>query len=247
MMSDKFVAHRGWQQYYPENTLAAIEAAINSGAKHIEIDIQLTRDLVPILCHDAPLERLSNSPLNINEISHLKLTALSSYEPERFGNTFIGTPFMALSECVTLIKQHRDLTFYVELKRQSINIFGITAFLAAVLPILEPVKNQIILISFNSDILLDAKKQGWNKVAPVLSNWEQAFSSGISQLSAPLLFCNKKHLTVQQTIDQLPAPCVFYEIGDYQEALDLLDQGAHMIESFNVGDFLAIDRQQDQT
>ena len=42
------VAHRGWASCYPENTLPAVAAALAAGAAYIEIDIQLTRDLVPV-------------------------------------------------------------------------------------------------------------------------------------------------------------------------------------------------------
>ena len=48
MNADVLIAHRGWQRRYPENTLAAIEGAITAGALHIEIDVQLSRDGVPM-------------------------------------------------------------------------------------------------------------------------------------------------------------------------------------------------------
>jgi len=38
------VAHRGASLRYPENTLAAFEAAIRAGADMIELDVRLTAD-----------------------------------------------------------------------------------------------------------------------------------------------------------------------------------------------------------
>lgn len=53
-------AHRGASGYAPENTLAAYKKADEMGADGIEIDIQLTKDDVIVVCHDEELERVSN-------------------------------------------------------------------------------------------------------------------------------------------------------------------------------------------
>jgi glycerophosphoryl diester phosphodiesterase len=45
-------AHRGANNHYPENTLAAFQAAWELGADVIELDIQLTKDKTPIIHHD---------------------------------------------------------------------------------------------------------------------------------------------------------------------------------------------------
>lgn len=52
-------AHRGASVSAPENTMAAIEQAIDHMADYVEIDIRLTRDGVPILSHDASLYRMT--------------------------------------------------------------------------------------------------------------------------------------------------------------------------------------------
>lgn len=52
-------AHRGCRAYYPENTLSAFEACIDK-CHFIELDVQLSRDLVPMVTHDPTLERTSN-------------------------------------------------------------------------------------------------------------------------------------------------------------------------------------------
>ncbi|WP_324650421.1 glycerophosphodiester phosphodiesterase [Georgenia sp. H159] len=54
------VAHRGNSSVAPENTLAAVEAAIRSGATGIEIDVQLTADRVPVVIHDDVLDRTTD-------------------------------------------------------------------------------------------------------------------------------------------------------------------------------------------
>ncbi|MDH6137197.1 glycerophosphoryl diester phosphodiesterase [Kitasatospora sp. MAA4] len=52
------VAHRGDPYRHRENTLPAIAAALAAGADAVEVDVQLTRDGVPVLLHDRTLKRL---------------------------------------------------------------------------------------------------------------------------------------------------------------------------------------------
>ncbi|MGY0019042.1 glycerophosphodiester phosphodiesterase [Streptomyces sp. cg35] len=52
------VAHRGDPYRVRENTLPSLRSALDRGADAVEIDVRLTRDGVPVLLHDATLERL---------------------------------------------------------------------------------------------------------------------------------------------------------------------------------------------
>lgn len=49
------IAHRGASAYYPENTMAAFEGAVEMKAEMIELDVMLTKDGVPVAFHDAML------------------------------------------------------------------------------------------------------------------------------------------------------------------------------------------------
>ena len=85
MNPEQLIAHRGWQQRYPENTLIAVKQAIAAGARNIEIDIQFCADAVPVLCHDHDLKRISGQALKINQCSLKTLSGLSAFEPARLG------------------------------------------------------------------------------------------------------------------------------------------------------------------
>jgi glycerophosphoryl diester phosphodiesterase len=54
------VAHRGDSFHAPENTLEAGRATREAGAPAWEIDVQLTRDGVPVLLHDESLRRTTD-------------------------------------------------------------------------------------------------------------------------------------------------------------------------------------------
>ena len=242
MIENKLIAHRGWQRQFPENTLLSVNEALKIGAKHIEIDIQLTADEVPVLCHDQHLQRVSNVTGNINFLSLNQLSSLNSYEPQRFGKRFIKNPFSSLSECVDLIAKYNDVTLYVEIKEESLKTFGHERMVSAVLPLLEKIKSQCIVISFDIEILQLFNRYHWLRVAPVLSNWQQAFSLEIKNLQPILLFCDIKLFTAEYTPLELPYLCAIYEINSYSQAQQLLKQGAALIESFAIGELINEDR-----
>lgn len=54
------IAHRGFSREYPENTLAAFEAAIDAGADMIELDITLSADGKLVVIHDDTLSRTTD-------------------------------------------------------------------------------------------------------------------------------------------------------------------------------------------
>jgi len=52
------IAHRGFSARYPENTLAAIEAAITLGVDMVELDVHETADGELVVFHDYRLNRI---------------------------------------------------------------------------------------------------------------------------------------------------------------------------------------------
>ena len=73
------VAHRGAHDHgggRVENTLAAFDACLASGVWGVEMDIRLTRDLEPVIHHDADCGRLFRRPdLKISDIDFSTLRA----------------------------------------------------------------------------------------------------------------------------------------------------------------------------
>ena len=69
-------AHRGAHEEADENTLAAFEAATRLGYRHIETDVQATRDGVAVLFHGAPLNRLFDAPGRVQDYNWTELSRL---------------------------------------------------------------------------------------------------------------------------------------------------------------------------
>jgi glycerophosphoryl diester phosphodiesterase len=75
----RILAHRGFavDNGATENTIQAFRAALELGATHIESDIQVTKDGVPVLFHDDDLLRVAGLPRKINELAFDELEQLT--------------------------------------------------------------------------------------------------------------------------------------------------------------------------
>jgi glycerophosphoryl diester phosphodiesterase len=54
-------AHRGGAKLAPENTLAAFDRGLEAGADGLELDVRLSRDGLPVVSHDATLDRTTDA------------------------------------------------------------------------------------------------------------------------------------------------------------------------------------------
>ena len=75
---DRFlkIAHRGYSELYPENTLPAFEKAIEAGADMIEFDVHLSRDGRPVVIHDNDVDRTSNGRGFVKDMTLAELKEL---------------------------------------------------------------------------------------------------------------------------------------------------------------------------
>ncbi len=73
--SSFIVAHRGMHVDHPENSLAAFQAAAESGYP-IELDVRLSKDHDPVVFHDASLKRMTGVPARVNHLSRAELERL---------------------------------------------------------------------------------------------------------------------------------------------------------------------------
>ena len=109
------VAHRGYRAKYPENTIAAFEAAIAAEADMIELDVCLTRDRIPVVIHDKTLDRTTNGQglVSAHSLAELKELDAGSW----FGAEFKGEAIPTLEELLLKIKGR--ITVNIEIKPES--------------------------------------------------------------------------------------------------------------------------------
>ena len=71
-------AHRGVSKTCPENTLPAFDTAVKAGADELEFDLWLSRDGVPVVCHDATVDRTTDGKGKLAELDWADLRRLDA-------------------------------------------------------------------------------------------------------------------------------------------------------------------------
>ena len=106
-------AHRGASAYAFENTLKAFENAVQIGADGIEIDVQLTKDGVPVVIHDLNLFRLTGKRKLVTAMTYNKLKKRKVGKP--FKRLLHGEKILTLKEVVEWAIE-KQIALNVELK-----------------------------------------------------------------------------------------------------------------------------------
>jgi len=145
-------AHRGHARAAPENTLAAIRKAIDSGADYVEIDVHQTKDGAIVLLHDRDLKRVAGLSRRLDELSLDEVRALDV--GAWFGPAFAGERVPTLQEAIRLCRGR--IRMNIELK-----IFGSDRRLAVDVARLvgeEGFEAECVVTSFEYDALREAKE-----------------------------------------------------------------------------------------
>ncbi len=79
----KIISHRGEHdnRMVKENTLLAFDNARTAGVCGLECDIRWTQDQVPVICHDASLQRIFGLPLEVAALDFVELRRLAPAVP----------------------------------------------------------------------------------------------------------------------------------------------------------------------
>jgi glycerophosphoryl diester phosphodiesterase len=108
-----WIAHRGGGHLAPENTLAAMAAGTGRGFRMVEFDVKLSADGVPLLMHDATLERTTSGSGSVASRSMQELAALDA--GAWFGKRHAGEPIPTLESVARWLIRH-DIAANIEIK-----------------------------------------------------------------------------------------------------------------------------------
>jgi glycerophosphoryl diester phosphodiesterase len=121
-MSDRptpeIIAHRGFSSRAPENTLSALEAAIETGVESVEFDLQTAACGTPVLFHDAMLGRTTNGagPISRRPLAQLKaLDAGSWFAPEYSGERIVSQEEALANLSGRVYRVYQDIKGYREI------------------------------------------------------------------------------------------------------------------------------------
>lgn len=107
------IAHRGGGSLAPENTLEALEVGWQHGFRGAELDAVLSADGVPVLLHDATLERTTDGrgPVELRTAAELALLDAGSWFGAAFAGARVPTLERTLAHCAA-----RGIWLNVEVK-----------------------------------------------------------------------------------------------------------------------------------
>ncbi|HSO24899.1 MAG TPA: glycerophosphodiester phosphodiesterase family protein [Chondromyces sp.] len=74
----RVIAHRGFSAAAPENTLAAVRAAIETGADMVEVDVTMSADRQLVVIHDDTLDRTTDGRGAVSELTLAELQCLDA-------------------------------------------------------------------------------------------------------------------------------------------------------------------------
>lgn len=238
MVIPQLIAHRGYPQHYPENTLIGLEAAVAAGARFIEVDVQISRDRVPVLFHDRDLKRLCGVHGTVHEHIYEELWRLRIAEADRFGDRFRDVHITRLAELGHLLVRQPEVTAFVELKRASLERFGIDTLLTLTRRSLKPVLDQCVLISYSFEALQAARTQGWPRIGAVINHWEEHKLKPVADMRPEYIFCDVEGLPGEGELGISGAQLAVFEVTDAPLALTLAARGIAFVETFAIGEMI---------
>ena len=151
------ISHRGANMVAPQNTLPAFKKSFEIGCDGVETDIHLTKDGVPVLCHNFTIDDTSTGKGAIKDMTLEELLQFDfgSYKGEEYKDTKIPL----LEDFIKLCKENNVEVLNIELKSEvpgeaPIEFPKVTIELAKKYDMFD----KLIISSFDPAILVVCKK-----------------------------------------------------------------------------------------
>jgi glycerophosphoryl diester phosphodiesterase len=147
----EIIAHRGYSQIAPENTVSAFNLAWEKGTDACELDLYLTADNKVVVIHDKDTKRTTGVA---KEVAKSTLEELRSLDAGAWkGAQWAGEKLPTLEEALATMPAGKN-RFFLEIKCGPEVVPALTK-------VLEPMRDraaQLAIISFNAEAAASAKK-----------------------------------------------------------------------------------------
>lgn len=74
----RIIAHRTFMRRFPENTLVGVRGSFDKGADAVEVDVRLSADRVPVVMHDATVNRTTDGQGEVSALTVAELRGLNA-------------------------------------------------------------------------------------------------------------------------------------------------------------------------
>ncbi len=221
------VAHRGDATNHLENTLPAFEGAARLGIRHVELDVQLTSDGIPLILHDANAKRTHGIDIDVRHCDVSRLADTGLFDTKAF-----DCPVPKLDEFVDWMVRNPQMHVFVEIKKESLHTQGRTKVLSVILDTLVPIAGRYTLISYDARVLGMAKrhKQPIGYVLPTLGDRYQTIAR---QLSPQVLFADYRQILHDPELWPGPWQWATFEVADRAIARRMIALNLDYLETMN--------------
>jgi glycerophosphoryl diester phosphodiesterase len=143
----EMIAHRGASYHAPENSLAAFEEAIRRGADRLECDLHITRDGIPVVCHDPTTKRTTDLDLDI---------ATSTLDELRAARMPNGEAIPTFDELCALTKGRATLDVEVKASSELLSELCVRVLQR------HAMVEETIITSFDAEVLTAVRRHGFD-------------------------------------------------------------------------------------
>lgn len=182
----KAIAHRGYATKYPENTLSAFAGAIEMEFETVELDVHLSADKVPVVIHDATVDRVTNGTGEVSHFTEKQLKELVVLDEDRIPTLEeVFACFQGKVRFAVELKNENDR--YPEIEKRVLDCIQNSGVMAS---------TYIISFNLNSiDRLRHMSKSielGYIKRRPTVSLFERMKKNRVNSVSMNYLFFTSK-------------------------------------------------------
>lgn len=228
------IAHRGARAYCPENTMPAFRKAIELGADMLEFDVQLTRDKIPVVFHDAVLDKLTDGTGKVADYTFEQLRRLDA--GGHLSKEFKGEKIPALLQVLELAAG--QIPVNIEIKTEAVES-GLHA-LSVENQVVDMVRkmgiaHEVMISSFDYRAISRVKKLAPELYTAVLYDKKQAGSLNAAELvhkfSVNAFNCSKRELNKArlEVLHQNRIPFFIYTVNTVPQMRKVLKAGARGI------------------
>jgi glycerophosphoryl diester phosphodiesterase len=106
------IGHRGNPVALAENTIESLQNAVDAGVDAVEFDVRVTRDGVPVVIHDATLDRTTSAVGRVDALTALELESVdaSARAPTR------GKGQLRVPRLDQALERFREIPLIIEVK-----------------------------------------------------------------------------------------------------------------------------------
>jgi len=134
-----------------------------------------------------------------------------------------------------------DITLFVEIKKESISIFGMYDVMASVAAVLQKAKCNIVLISFLYDVVMSAKRDYQMSTGWVFTHLGQLNGQYMQALQPEFVFCDVLKVDQIENFEKFEWQWVLYDSMDPQQAQQFMQADNVMIETGDIQTLMSAD------